>query len=229
MKHQFINTKQLAPDEKETASQDKPVPQFIKIGGAGTQQPPAAPQPSLQMNAPLVAAGDQPATDENIAQMVKPKEETIEGIVTDISKEISRPSATGDRVFRMVSILKEDGTIVTRPVNKSFFDNNEDRLQVDAAVRCVFQETEAGRTQYVFRDRNNPQAQGVIKTHTTTTTALSNVTKLSATQASVLNSSITDERFFKRQERVADHLGKFEKNPGVLNALAMVYAGQKLV
>ena len=217
MKHQFIN-RQLAPGDKPEQSQ-----------GGGTPAATPAPTTSLQMNAPLVGAGDLPATDENIANMVKPKEDIIEGIVTDISKDISRPSATGDRVFRMVSILKEDGTIITRPVNKSFFDNNEDRLQVDAAVRCVFQETQEGKTQYVFRDRNNPTAQGVIKTHTSTTTALSNVTKLSVTQSSVLNSAITDERFFKRQERVAEHLGKFEKTPGVLAALATVYAGQKLV
>lgn len=216
MKHQFIN-RQLAPGDKPESQQ----------GGETPAAP--TPAPSLQMNAPLVGAGDLPATDENIANMVKPKEDIIEGIVTDISREISRPSATGDRTFRMVSILKEDGTIITRPVNKSFFDNNEDRLQVDAAIRCVFQETQEGKTQYVFRDRNNPSAQGVIKTHTSTTTALSNVTKLSATQSSVLNSAITDERFFKRQERVAEHLGKFEKTPGVLAALATVYAGQKLV
>ncbi len=215
MKRTFINSRQLMADEKD-----------IKGGGTGTDTP-VAPEKKLQMNTGL--GGDIVATEATIAAMVKPKEEIIEGVITSISKEIERDTPSGTRVFRMISILLQDGTVIARPVNKKFFDSNDDRLHQDAAVRCVFQETVAGKTQYILKDKENPQLPGIIRTHTGSGPSLNGVTKLSGTQTEVLNSAITDERFFKRQSRVAEHLGQYEKSPSVLNALAMVYAGQKLV
>ncbi len=136
-----------------------------------------------------------------------PRKDFWDVTVVDVSRLIE--SNRTQRTFRMVSFQPTNGTpMKVLPVNEKFFDANKDKFAKDCLVHITVDNTEEGITEYVDQE-------GVVRTHTTSGQAVSNVVEFS---------KIEKDDYI--DARTATELEKYESKPLVLNALATIKAAR---
>nr|WP_298657262.1 hypothetical protein [uncultured Flavobacterium sp.] len=182
----------------------------VKTTTAGEELPIAEAMPAISNN--FTVSSDVP-NRLVIPTANVPATRNVECFINEVSGPLK--SRTSDREYRMITYttIGENATTEARPVSEGFYKagTNQSKFAQGKHVIMTLQTAVKGKTQWINNTVNPPQ----LETHTQDGESVSNITY-----------AVDD--FANRAELVGNILTKYKDEPGLLNAMATVFAGQKL-